>query len=144
MFDISGREPHIPALVAAPDWLRLGLAADGEPVSLGNAQTLTSWRALDFRRGVLLGEWRQCTSGGRIVRVRNLRLASLARRALAVQLAQIEVEQAATVIITADIQATPGLELVTSEPGLLLWRTRNGSALLALASVTFSQGVSRE
>jgi trehalose/maltose hydrolase-like predicted phosphorylase len=93
LFDTSDREPRIPALVAAPDWLRLSLSVGGEPVALEEGQTLAYWRALDLRRGVLLGEWRQRTSGGHIVRVRKLRLASLASRALAVQLAHIEVEQ---------------------------------------------------
>ena len=134
LFDISDREPRIPALVAAPDWLRLGLSVDGEPVALEDGQTLAYWRALDLRRGVLLGEWRQRTRGGRIVRVRKLRLASLANRALAVQLARIEVEQPSTITISADIQAMPGLQLVTSTPGLLVWSTRSGSASLALAT----------
>ena len=134
LFDTSEREPRIPALVAAPDWLRLGLAVDGEPVSLGNGQTLAYWRALDFRRGVLLGEWRQRTSGGRILRVRKLRLASLANRALAVQLAQIEVEQPSTVTITSELQPSPGLELITNMPALLVWSTRSGSAQLVLAA----------
>jgi trehalose/maltose hydrolase-like predicted phosphorylase len=134
LFDTSERESRIPALVAAPDWLRLGLAVDGESVSLGNGQTLTYWRALDLRRGVLLSEWRQRTSGGRIVRMRKLRLASLASRALAVQLAQIDVEQPSTVTITPEIQATPGLELITNTPALLVWSTRGGSAQLVLAA----------
>jgi trehalose/maltose hydrolase-like predicted phosphorylase len=135
LFDTSEREPRIPALVAVPDWFRLSLSAGGEPVALDQGQTLAYWRALDLRRGVLLGEWRQRTTGGRIVRVRKFRFASLSNRALAIQLAQIEVEQASTLAMTSDIQPVPALKLVTHTPGLLVWSTRSGSARLALATV---------
>jgi trehalose/maltose hydrolase-like predicted phosphorylase len=134
LFDTSEREPRVPALVAAPDWLRLSLAIDDEPVVLEAGQTLDYWRALDLRRGVLLSDWRQRTRGGRIVRVRKLRFASLTNRALAVQLAQIEVEQPSTITITADIQSVPGLLLVASTAGSLVWSTRSGSRHLALAT----------
>jgi trehalose/maltose hydrolase-like predicted phosphorylase len=53
---------------------------------------------------------------------------------VAVQLARIGVEQASTVTITSEIEATPGLELITNMPELLVWSTRSGSAQLALAS----------
>ena len=135
LFDTSEREPCIPTLVAAPDWLRLRLTVDGEPVALDEGETLAYWRALDMRRGVLLGDWRQRTIGGRVVRVRKLRFASLANRALVVQFAQIEVDQPTTLAVAADIQTTPGLLDLPSAPGLQLWSTRTGSARIALASV---------
>jgi trehalose/maltose hydrolase-like predicted phosphorylase len=134
LFDAWEREPRIPTLVAAPDWLRLRLTVDGEPVALDEGETLAYWRALDLRRGVLLGDWRQHTKGGRVVRVRKLRFASLANRALTVQFAQIEVDQPTTLTVAADIQSTPGPLALPSAPGLQLWSTRTGSTTLALAS----------
>jgi trehalose/maltose hydrolase-like predicted phosphorylase len=91
---------------------------DDESVAIEGGQTLANWRALDMRRGVRIGEWRQRTSYGRIIVVRKLRLASLANRALAVQLTQIEVTQPCGIALRMDIQPTPGLHLVKIAPGL--------------------------
>jgi trehalose/maltose hydrolase-like predicted phosphorylase len=57
-------EPRIPALIEAPDWLRFDLRVGGEPLELAAGEALTYRRVLDFRRGLLLGEWRQRTPGG--------------------------------------------------------------------------------
>jgi trehalose/maltose hydrolase-like predicted phosphorylase len=133
LFDTSEREPRIPTRVAAPDWLRLRVTADGEPVALDEGQTLAYWRALDLRRGVLLGDWRQRTIGGRVLWIHKLRFASLANRALVVQFAQIEVDKPTTLTVAADIQSTPELLALPSASGLQLWSTRTGSATLALA-----------
>lgn len=132
LFDLCDREPRIPALVAVPDWLRLGVIVDGEPVSAESGQTLACSHTLDLRRGVLLGEWRQRLRTGAVVQTRQLRLASLANRAVALQVAQIRVEQAS--IVTLEIAVTAGLELVGDTPGWLVWRTSSGPARLVLAS----------
>jgi trehalose/maltose hydrolase-like predicted phosphorylase len=136
LFELSEREPQIPALVAAPDWLRLRLTVDGEPLALDEGQTLAYWRALDLRRAALLADWRQRTPGGRVVRVRKLRFASLANRALLAQFVQIEVDQPTTLRVTADIQATRGFVTLPSTPGVQLWSTKSESATLALASAS--------
>ena len=95
-------------------------------------QTLACSHTLDLRRGVLLGEWRQRLRTGAVVQTRQLRLASLANRAVALQVAQIRVEQAS--IVRLEIAVTAGLELVGNTPGWLVWRTSMGQARLVLAS----------
>ncbi len=51
-----------------------------------------------MRRGVMLTDWRQRDPSGIVVRVRTLRLVSLADRALGLQLVRLEVEQASAEI----------------------------------------------
>jgi trehalose/maltose hydrolase-like predicted phosphorylase len=65
-----------PELVAAPDWSRLRITADGEPLEVDPAELLEQRRTLDMRRGVLVREWR-VRSGSRTTRLRSLRFASL-------------------------------------------------------------------
>jgi kojibiose phosphorylase len=70
-----------PELVVAPDWSRIRLAVDGEPLALDTAEVLGQRRTLDLRRGVLLREWR-LRAGGRTTRLRSLRFVSLDDRHL--------------------------------------------------------------
>jgi trehalose/maltose hydrolase-like predicted phosphorylase len=65
-----------PELVVAPDWSRLRITADGEPLEIESAELLEQRRTLDIRRGVLFREWR-VRSGTRTTRLRSLRFASL-------------------------------------------------------------------
>ena len=133
LFQTLNREPQIPALVVTPDWLRLDVCVEGEPVEIDSGVTLTYWRALDLRRALLVSEWRQRTPSGRVVRLRTLRLASLAARSLALQLADVMVESPSLVQLRPDIRCAPGLELVNTTPGLQTWRTSDDVAWLAVA-----------
>src|SRR5690606_26174604 len=63
-----------------PDALRLRLVVEGEAVALDHGETLEHRRALDMRRGALWRVWRHRTPAGRITRIRERRLASLADR----------------------------------------------------------------
>ena len=94
LFDIPDVDPPIPTLVPAPDWLRYRLSLEGEPLFLHSGELLVHRRTLDLRRGILLIEWHQRDPAGRIIRLRALRLVSLADRALGLQLVRIEVHAA--------------------------------------------------
>ncbi len=44
LFDTPNTEPPVPALVPAPDWLRLRIVIDGEPLLLRSGELLRHWR----------------------------------------------------------------------------------------------------
>jgi trehalose/maltose hydrolase-like predicted phosphorylase len=135
LFDTPAVEPPIPALVPGPDWLRLNVIVAGEPLTLEQDETLAHTRTLDLRRGLLLGDWEQRTMTGQLVRQRTLRLVSLADRALAVQIAQIEVDH--TVDLTLEGWLEPpahDMLPVVDEHQLQVWRTAGSEKYLAVAS----------
>ena len=71
LFDTPNIQPPVPALVPGPDWLRICLLVDGEPLVLRSGQLLDHRRTLDMRRGLLLGEWRHRNRAGHTVHVRD-------------------------------------------------------------------------
>ncbi|HZU06289.1 MAG TPA: glycosyl hydrolase family 65 protein [Chloroflexota bacterium] len=134
LFDVPAEGVAVPTLVPGPDWLRLRLLLDGEPLSLERGELLTHTRTLDWRRGVLLSEWRQCDPAGRVTRLRTLRFVSLAERALAGQLAEIAVEQPTPLTLEARIEPpATGLQPVCITAELGVWRTLHAARQLALA-----------
>ena len=134
LFDTPPADPVIPALVPGPDWLRFQLTIDGAPLSFDGGETLAHTRTLDMGRGVLLRAWRWRDKAGRVVRLRTLRFASLANRALAVQLARITVEQPAVVCFEAWL-ASPAQRLLLErrDAELTVWRAAHAERRLALA-----------
>jgi len=76
----------IPEIVIAPNWSRLRIAVEGQPLSLDQTELLEQRRVLDLRQGVLLREWRVRDRAGRITSLRSLRFASLDDRHALVQL----------------------------------------------------------
>jgi kojibiose phosphorylase len=64
VFDTPGNPAAVPVLAAGPDWLRLCLLVEGEPLALDRGQTLAHIRTLDLRRGVLISDWRQRVAPG--------------------------------------------------------------------------------
>ena len=101
LFDTPNIQPPVPALVPGPDWLRIRLLVDGEPLVLRLGQLLDHRRTLDMRRGLLLGEWRHRNRAGHTVHVQTLRLVSLAERALGLQLMQLSVDRPAEISLEA-------------------------------------------
>jgi trehalose/maltose hydrolase-like predicted phosphorylase len=136
LFQTPPGEPVVPVRVAAPDWLRLRVFVDDEPVAMGNGESLAYWRALDLQRGLLLSDWRQRTKSGRIVRILKLRAASLAEHALALQVAQVWVDACSTVRLEADIQPSEGQQPHSAGPQVCVWRTEGRTAALAVASAS--------
>ena len=73
------------SLAPTADWTRLSATIEGQPLRLDRGQNLDHKRILDMRQGILWREWRHQDEGGRITRLRALRLASMADRHLVVQ-----------------------------------------------------------
>ncbi|HEX6799684.1 MAG TPA: glycosyl hydrolase family 65 protein [Ktedonobacterales bacterium] len=129
------------ALAPAPDWLRMRLFVDGEPIALGAsgaAEQLT--RTLDLRDGLLQSEWSPVSSGlasTPAVTIQTLRLVSQVRRGLGVQVIRIEAASAATVMLQTWLEP-PSLGLVPCDaraPGTA-WRTADGAHALGCRAQT--------
>ena len=86
------RSEATPGLVALPDWTRLSVVLEGEPIRLDVGRNLEHRRILDMRQGILWREWRHQDAAGRITRLRGLRLASLADRRLLIQSVALSAE----------------------------------------------------
>src|SRR6266540_6670402 len=135
LFDTPPSEVPLPRLVPGPDWLRLQVLVQGEPLALQAGQTLAHRRTLDMWRGVLLGDWRQRDPAGQVVHLRTLRFVSLANRMLAVQVVWIAVDRPAQLALEAWLHApADGLSLVRAAPALTIWRTAHAAKHLAVAS----------
>jgi trehalose/maltose hydrolase-like predicted phosphorylase len=78
-------------LVVAPDWSKLRVLVDGVALTVDSAEVLAHRRTLDLRRGVLVREWR-LRAGGRTVRLRSLRFASLDDRHVLGQAVEVMAE----------------------------------------------------
>ena len=65
-------------LVVAPDWARLRVFVEGEPLALDRGEILTHGRTYDLSRGLALREWRHADPAGRVTHLRFARFASLA------------------------------------------------------------------
>ncbi len=131
LFDIPNTEPPVPALVPAPDWLRLRIILDGEPMFIRSGKLLTHHRVLDVRRGHLLVEWQQQTEAGHLVQVRALRMVSQAERALGLHVLELKIDgRPVDVTLEALIETTgSALEVERLDPDLALWRTNSGKWL---------------
>ena len=75
----------VPGLARLADWTRLSVSVEGHPLRLDQGHYLEHRRILDLRQGMLWREWRHRDGGGRVTRLREVRLASLADRHLLVQ-----------------------------------------------------------
>jgi trehalose/maltose hydrolase-like predicted phosphorylase len=135
LFDTPNIEPPVPALVPVPDWLRVRVLVNGSILRHHNGDSLHHQRILDMRRGVMLTEWQQRDSSGIVVKVKTLRLVSMADRAVGLQLVRLEVEQA-NAEITADArfdESGSGLDPQHLEQDFGLWRTEQSGKSLAMA-----------
>ncbi|MBV8576573.1 MAG: glycoside hydrolase family 65 protein, partial [Acetobacteraceae bacterium] len=134
LFDIPSPEQPIPELVAAADWLKVGVNVLGRPLVPHPADLLSYRAILDMRRGVLLTGGRVREPGGP-VRVRTLRLVSLSDRALGLQVVELEIEQG-EVEITLEAsfgEGAPGLRAERLDEDLGVWRTPYSGRRLAIA-----------
>lgn len=138
LFDTPNTEPPVPALVPAPDWLRVRIWINDDPALIRTGTLLEHRRTLDMRRGLLLTQWRQQHPSGRVLRVRTLRLVSQADRALALQLLHLEIDgSAASVRLEASFEDIgSALERVSSTPELAVWRTAQSAKTLAIGATS--------
>src|SRR5271166_3038022 len=141
LFDTPNIEPPVPVLMPAPDWLRVRIRLNDEPLQLRLGHMISHCRILDMRRGLLIVDWHQRDPAGTVVRVRSLRLVSQAERAIGLQLLRLEVEQGdVAVTLEAEFdQASLGLEVVRLEQSLGVWRTEQSGKALAMASAAALQ-----
>src|SRR6185436_7676868 len=93
LFDMPNTEPPVPALVPVADWSRVRLILDGEPLVAREGEMLHGLRRLDMRRGLLLSEWTHRTPAGIAASGHELRLLSLADRAVGLQLQRIVLDR---------------------------------------------------
>ena len=135
LFDTPNAEPAVPSLVPVADWLRVRILLDGEPLLLDSGDMLSHSRTLDMKRGLLVTDWAQRSAAGVVVRLRTLRLVSLADRAIGLQLIQFEVEQAQVqVTLEASFEAAGfGLDQVNLEQDFGVWRTEQSGKALGMA-----------
>ncbi len=139
LFNTPDDSLRVPTIVSAPDWTRLRLCRNGEPIRLtGDEQCgKRGRRVLDLRHGILHGEWDSEHPALGSVSVRTIRLASLASRRVAVQIARIEASCPCTLTLEAWTDA-PGPDLVAEQqtPSHATYRTGDGQRQLALATHT--------
>ncbi len=137
LFDVSGAEQPVPALVPAADWLRVDILLPGIALS-SNAEDVSShYRTLDMRRGALLTGGSLAGMPGLAVHLRVLRLVSLDERATGLQLIQLEVEQGAfDITFEASFDGLDfGLKADQLDQDAGVWRTRSSGKRLAMASM---------
>ncbi len=135
LFDTPEGEHAVPSLVVAPDWLRLQIQINGQPLSVDAAATTHHQRTVDFRRGIVISEWHIRHPEGEPMTVHTVRWASLAHRPLAALLATIHLPAPASLTVEASL--VPGdrmLEPVRVGPDLTVWQTRHSRQILAIAT----------
>ena len=134
LFDVPNTEPPVPALVPVPDWSRVRILLDGEPLLAREGEVLFGTRKLDMRRGLLLSTWTHRTPAGITAAGRELRLLSLADRALGLQLLQLSLDRnGVDVKLEASFAlAGLGMEPVRLEQDLGSWRTEGTRKCVAM------------
>jgi trehalose/maltose hydrolase-like predicted phosphorylase len=125
LFDMPNTEPPVPALVPVADWSRVRILLDGEPLLAREGEVQLAARKLDMRRGVLLSAWTHRTPTGITVTGHELRLLSLADRAMGLQLMQLSLDRdGVDVRFEASFAlAGLGMEPIRLEQDLGAWRT---------------------
>ena len=140
LFDMPNTEPPVPALVPVADWSRVRILLDGEPLLAREGEVLVGTRKLDMRRGLLLSAWTHRTPAGITFTGRELRLLSLADRAVGLQLMQLSLDRdGVDVRLEASFAlAGLGMEPMRLEQDLGAWRlegTRKGVAMMGAATL---------
>ena len=93
LFDRPNTVPPVPALVPVADWSRVRLVLDDSPQLLLDGEFLASVRQLDMRRGILLSDLSYRAHAGITISGGELRLVSLADRAVALQLLRFSLDR---------------------------------------------------
>ena len=135
LFDTPNTVPPVPALVPVADWSHVRIVLNEEPHLLNDGKILASVRKLDLRRGVLLSELTYRTQAGITVTGGELRLVSLADRAVALQVAWFSLDRdGIDVTLEAHFaMAGLGMEPLRLERDLCAWRTVGADKAVAMA-----------
>jgi trehalose/maltose hydrolase-like predicted phosphorylase len=140
LFDIPNVEPPMPALVPVADWSRVRISLDGKPLVARDGEIILGTRKLDLRRGVLLSDWTHRTPAGVMFEGRELRLLSMADRAVGLQLMRFSLDrEGIDVTVEASFaMAGLGMEPMRLEQDLGAWRlegTGRGVAMSGAATL---------
>ena len=139
LFDRPNTVPPVPALVPVADWSRVRLVLDDSPQLLLDGEFLASVRQLDMRRGILLADLSYRAHAGITISGGELRLVSLADRAVALQLLRFSLDRDG---IDVTLEATfamagMGMEPLQLDRDVCAWRTEGSGKAVAMAgSVT--------
>ena len=139
LFDRPNTVPPVPALVPVADWSRVKLVLDGNPQLLLDGEFLASVRQLDMRRGILLSDLSYRAHAGITICSGELRLVSLADRAVALQLLRFSLDRDdIDVTLEANFaMAGMGMEPLQLDRDVCAWRTEGSGKAVAMAgSVT--------
>jgi trehalose/maltose hydrolase-like predicted phosphorylase len=138
LFDATDTLPRIPMLMSSPDWLCVNVLVDGKPLMRSPRSMDAMRRALDMRRGLLLGSWPVFDGEAAAMgSAESLRLASMAERSLGLQTLALTFDAVAEISVEAAI-ATTAHDLVDVQlaPELGVWRTHSSGRHLAMASTS--------
>jgi trehalose/maltose hydrolase-like predicted phosphorylase len=135
LFDRPNTVPPVPALVPVADWSRVRLVLDDRPQLLLDGEFLASVRSLDLRRGVLLSDLTYLAHAGITISGGELRLVSLADRAVALQLARFSLDRdGIDVTLEANFaMAGMGMEPLQLDRDVCAWRTEGSGKSVAMA-----------
>jgi trehalose/maltose hydrolase-like predicted phosphorylase len=139
LFDRPNTVPPVPALVPVADWSHVTLVLDGNPQLLLDGEYLASVRQLDMRRGILLSDLSYRAHAGITICSGELRLVSLADRAVALQLLRFSLDRdGIDVTLEANFaMAGMGMEPLQLDRDVCAWRTEGSGKAVAMAgSVT--------
>jgi trehalose/maltose hydrolase-like predicted phosphorylase len=140
LFGTPNRNLISPGLVSAADWLQVGISLPDGPIVRHPAEVASHRRTLDFMRGALLSESSLARSDPQDralgVRVRTLRLASLAARAIGLQLIELEFQTGGVEVTFEAALEDPDLGLVVErlEQDIGVWRAPGSIRRLAMAT----------
>jgi trehalose/maltose hydrolase-like predicted phosphorylase len=135
LFDIPNTEPPVPALVPVPDWSRIQIMLDGMPVMEREGQVLSGMRTLDMRRGLVAATGTDRTSSGITLTGREIRLLSLADRAVGLQLQRATIDRSGVEVRAEANFEMAGLGMAPEllEDDLGAWRTEGTAKGVAMA-----------
>ncbi len=135
LFDIPNTEPPVPALVPVADWSRVQIVLDGMPVMEREGQVLSGMRTLDMRRGLVAAAGTGRTPSGVTVTGREIRLLSLADRAVGLQLWRATIDHSGVEVRAEANFEMAGLGMTPEllEEDLGAWRTEGTANGVAMA-----------
>ena len=138
LFDRPNTVPPVPALVPVADWSRIRIVLNDQPHLLLDGDVYTSTRRLDMRRGLLLGETSYRARAGITLTGSELRLVSLADRAVGLQLGWFSLDRdGVDVMLEADFaMAGMGMEPLQLDRDVCAWRTEGSGKSVAMAGST--------
>lgn len=135
LFDRPNTVPPVPALVPIANWSHVRVVLDDQPHLMLDGAIDTSRRWLDMRRGLNLGETSYRAHAGIVMTGRELRLVSLADRAVGLQFGRFSLDRdGVDVMFEADFaMAGIGMEPLQLDRDVCAWRTQGSGKSVAMA-----------